>query len=405
LLVREKQPRVRQHHGGMSMKVLHFYKTYLPEVHGGAQQVIYEICEGTRRYGVDCEVLALSSQESETKVVGRHRAHFERRAAKVASTDLSVSAVGRFRALAANADVVHYHYPWPMMDLAHFLVLHGKPSVVTYHSDIVRQRFLYRLYQPIMHRFLSSSDVIVATSPSYVRTSPVLRRYRDKVRVIPIGIDDAPLRNPDPALLERWRAKVGTGFFLFIGVARYYKRLDVLLAAARGTEMPVVIAGASRDDAQAHRSRDETRSGNIVYTGAISDADKAALLHLCRAVVLPSSLRSEAFGIVLLEGAMLGKPLICCELGTGTTYVNIDGLTGFAVPPGDAGALRSAMRRLHGNADLARRLGHNARKRYLEMFTADRMARAYAGIYEEVSGIPMQLTPSGMARQAPMRAG
>ena len=106
---------------------------------------------------------ALSSQESETKVVGRHRAHFERRAVKVASTDLSVSAVRRFRDLAAGADVVHYHYPWPMMDLAHFLVLHGKPSVVTYHSDIVRQRFLYRFYQPIMHRFLSSADAIVAT--------------------------------------------------------------------------------------------------------------------------------------------------------------------------------------------------------------------------------------------------
>jgi glycosyltransferase involved in cell wall biosynthesis len=129
-----------------------------------------------------------------------------------------------------------------MMDVAHFLVLHGKPSVVTYHSDIVRQRFLYSFYRPIMHRFLASADTIVATSPAYVRTSPVLRRYRDKVRVIPIGIDDAPLRNPDPALLQRWRAKVGSGFFLFIGVARYYKRLDVLLEAARGTGMPVVIA-------------------------------------------------------------------------------------------------------------------------------------------------------------------
>jgi hypothetical protein len=50
-------------------------------------------------------------------------------------------------------------------------------------------------------------------------------------------------------------------------------------------------------------------------------------------------------------------------------------------------------------------LGHNARKRYLEMFTADRMARAYASIYEEVSGMPMQLTPAGMPRHAPMRAG
>jgi rhamnosyl/mannosyltransferase len=382
------------------MKVLHFYKTYLPDAHGGAQQVIYEICEGTKRYGIDCEVLALTSQESETRMVGRHRAHFQRRAAKFASTDLSISAVGRFRELTAKADVVHYHFPWPMMDVAHFLVLHGKPSVVTYHSDIVRQRFLYSFYRPIMHRFLASADTIVATSPAYVRTSPVLRRYRDKVRVIPIGIDDAPLRNPDPALLQRWRAKVGSGFFLFIGVARYYKRLDVLLEAARGTGMPVVIAGADNDNQRAQASRGEVRSDNIIYTGAISDADKAALLHLCNVVVLPSGLRSEAFGIVLLEGAMLSKPLLCCELGTGTTYVNVDGLTGFAVPPGDAGALRAAMRRLHDNPDLARQLGHNARKRYLDLFTSDRMARKYAEVYEQVSGLPMHLTPSGVPQRA-----
>ena len=382
------------------MRVLHFYKTYLPHTRGGAQQVIYEICEGTKRYGIDCEVLATTAQESDTRIVGRHRAHFQQRAVKLASTDLSMSAVGRFRELAAHADVVHYHFPWPMMDVAHFLVLHGKPSVVTYHSDIVRQRFLYSFYQPIMHRFLASADAIVATSPAYVRTSPVLRRYRDKVRVIPIGIDDASLRNGAPSLVQHWRAKVGSGFFLFIGVARYYKRLDVLIEAARGTGMPVVIAGADNDDRPAPQSRGEVRSENIIYAGAISDADKAALLHLCHAVVLPSSLRSEAFGIVLLEGAMLSKPLICCELGTGTTYVNVDGLTGFAVPPGDALALRCAMRRLHDNPDLARQLGHNARKRYLDLFTADRMARKYAGIYEDVNGLPMRLS----AGHAPLRA-
>lgn len=380
------------------MKVLHFYKTYLPDAHGGAQQVIYQICEGTKRYGIDCEVLALTSHESDTRIVGAHRAHFQQRIAKIASTDLSISAVGRFRELAAKADVVHYHFPWPMMDVAHFLVLHGKPSVVTYHSDIVRQRYLYPFYRPIMHRFLGSADTIVATSPAYARTSPVLRRHRDKVRVIPIGIDEAPLRHPDPALLQRWRAKVGSSFFLFIGVARYYKRLDVLIEAARATGMPVVIAGPGDDDQRAQPSGGEVRSDNIIYTGTISDADKAALLHLCHAVVLPSGLRSEAFGIVLLEGAMLSKPLICCEIGTGTTYVNVDGLTGFVVPPGDSVALRAAMRRLHDDPDLARELGHNARKRYLDLFTGDRMARQYAEVYEQVSGLPMHLTP-GASRQ------
>jgi rhamnosyl/mannosyltransferase len=97
---------------------------------------------------------------------------------------------------------------------------------------------------------------------------------------------------------------------------------------------------------------------------------------------------------------MLSKPLLCCELGTGTTYVNVDGLDRFAVPPGDAGALRAAMRRLHDNPDLARQLGHNARKRYLDLFTNDRMARKYAEVYEQVSGLPMHLTPSGVPQRA-----
>ena len=145
----------------------------------------------------------------------------------------------------------------------------------------------------------------------------------------------------------------------------------MLLEAARGTGMPVVIAGADNDDWPAAGCRAERSAPTTsLFIGAISDADKAALLHLCNAVVLPSGLRSEAFGIVLLEGAMLSKPLICCELGTGTTYVNVDGLTGFAVPPGELAALRAAMRRLHENPDLARQLGHNARKRYLDLFTS-----------------------------------
>jgi rhamnosyl/mannosyltransferase len=368
------------------MKVLHFYKTYLPDSYGGAQQVIFEICEGTRRYGVDSEVLALSPHRTCSKNISSHRAHFVRRAAKLASTDLSMSAIGRFRELAAEADIVHYHFPWPLMDVAHFLARHGKPSVVTYHSDIVRQRLLYPLYKPLMHRFLSRVNVIVATSPAYVRTSPVLQLYRDKLRVVPIGIGGPDLDEPDPALLAYWRARVGGGFFLFVGVARHYKSLNVLLEAVRGTELPVVIAGAGSDKPYAKRQRIGSQFGNVIYTDAVSEADKAALLHLCRAVVLPSALRSEAFGIVLLEGAMHSKPLICCELGTGTTYVNVDGVTGLAVPPGDAVALRDAMRRLNADPEQARRYGRNARKRYLELFTAQRMASAYAGLYAEAVG-------------------
>jgi glycosyltransferase involved in cell wall biosynthesis len=129
---------------------------------------------------------------------------------------------------------MHYHFPWPFMDLAHFMARIDKPSVVTYHSDIVRQKNLLRLYQPLKHRFLRSVDTIVATSPNYLASSPVLDRYRDKTRTITYGLDKTIYPKPDAA---RWTngGPSGERFFLFVGVLRYYKGLHILLDAMANT--------------------------------------------------------------------------------------------------------------------------------------------------------------------------
>jgi len=125
---------------------------------------------------------------------------------------------------------------------------------------------------------------------------------------------------------------------------------------------------------------------NVRFLGAVSDEDKVALLKLCRAVVFPSHLRSEAFGVTLLEGAMYGKPLISSEIGTGSSYVNIDGVTGMVVPPNDPAALRQAMQRIGADAQLAEEMGQRARARFDELFTAEQMARSYVDLYRQVLG-------------------
>jgi rhamnosyl/mannosyltransferase len=109
-----------------------------------------------------------------------------------------------------------------------------------------------------------------------------------------------------------------------------------------------------------------------------------ALLKLCYAVAFPSHLRSEAFGISLLEGAMFGKPMISSEIGTGTTYINIHQQTGLVVPPSDHEALREAMRTLWDNPVLAQEMGRRAEARYWQQFTAEQMADSYASLYQEV---------------------
>ena len=380
------------------MRVLHFYKTYYPDSLGGVEQVIRQLCVGTTRLGVRNDVLTLTRDTSnlEFEFEG-HQVHRVPLDFEIASTGFSFRAIRKLARLARECDVVHYHFPWPFMDLAHFLARIRKPSLVTYHSDIVRQKHLLRVYQPLKHRFLQSVDTIVATSPNYLASSAVLDRYRDKTRTITYGLDKATYPEPDAALLDKWRAQVGDKFFLFVGVLRYYKGLHILLDAVANSDYPVVIVGAGPIEQELKAHAERLGLTHVLFVGALDDADKVALLTLCYAVAFPSHLRSEAFGISLLEGAMFGKPMISSEIGTGTTYINIHEDTGLVVPPSDPQAFGEAMRTLWDKPEMAAAMGKRAAARYWELFTAEQMAASYKALYEELvarATAPASLQPS-----------
>lgn len=368
------------------MRILHFYKTSLPASMGGVEQCIHQLASGLARRGNHVDVLALATSGAvrETRQMNGYLVHQARLDFEIASNGFSRAVVRRFTELSRHADLIHYHYPWPFMDLVHFMVRPSAPTVVTYHADIVRQRSLLQLYKPLRNRFLASVDGLVATSPAYASSSPVLRRFQGKTRVIPIGMDPLTLPVASAALTDDWRRRVGPTFFLFVGVLRYYKGLHTLLEACRGTGMPVVIAGTGPLERELRRRIGQPGLESVHLVGYVSDDDKAALLAACRAVVLPSHLRSEAFGVTLLESSMSGVPMVTCEIGTGTSYVNLDGVTGRVVPPGDADALRGAMRELWEHPDLAARMGRCARERYGEFFTAERMVEDHLSLYADV---------------------
>ena len=367
------------------MRVLHFYKTYFPESVGGVEQVIRQMCVGTGRLGVRNEVLTLTRQKQKRDVEFEgHKVRLLPLDFEISSTGFSLAAFGELARMADEADVVHYHFPWPFMDLAHFISRIKKPSLVTYHSDIVRQKQLLRLYQPLKQRFLQSVDTIVATSPNYMASSAVLDRYRDKTRVITYGLDKTIYPEPDQARMDAWRARIGERFFLFVGVLRYYKGLHILLDAVANTDYPVVIVGAGPIETELKAHAERLGLTHVLFVGALDEADKVALLTLCYAMVFPSHLRSEAFGISLLEGAMYGKPMISSEIGTGTSYINIHDETGLVVPPSDPQAFGEAMRKLWDNPELAQAMGKRAEARYWELFTAEQMAKSYTALYHEL---------------------
>lgn len=358
-----------------ALKVLHVYKTYLPEDFTGVPRVIHSLATGMAAHGVESHVLTLGDAATRTRhVIDGHHVHIARRDFDLASSGFSWSAIRLFRKLSADADVVHYHFPWPMGDVLQLLAPPKARTIVTYHSDIVKQQRLLKLYAPLRDHFLQQVNAIVATSPNYVATSPVLQRFLPKTTAIPIGLpDEGPI---DRERVSFWQNQLGQGFFLFLGALRYYKGLPFLMEASRLANVPIVVAGGG------DRSEWEAMAGpNVRFTGSVTETDKAALLHLCRAFVFPSHLRSEAFGVSLIEAARAGRPMICAEIGTGTTFVNIAGETGLVVPPADPEALAQAMEKLSTDTEMAERMGQAARRRYERELGADKMIKAYLALY------------------------
>jgi len=373
------------------LQAIQVYRTYFPDPPGGLQEAIRQIAISTSSFGVQTKVFALSPKPDPTIIFRPEGTVIRSRSwAAPASCDLGgVAALRGFSETCSQSDVVHYQYPWPFADVLHAIVRPRIPAVLTYQSDVIRQKTLGAIYAPLMWHTLKSMRVIVATSPAYARTSAVLSHpsVREKVRVIPNGIvEESYSKEADAGVFDRIRMSGGEPYFLFIGVLRYYKGLHTLVQAARHVDAKIVIAGSGPEDKNLKELAHQLGVNNIIFAGQVSDGEKVALLQSCRALVLPSHLRSEAFGMVLVEAAMFSRPQISCEIGTGTSFVNAHGKSGIVVSPENPSELGQAISRLLGDPSLASRMGAAARVRYERLFSGEALGKAYADLYHEVAG-------------------
>ena len=363
------------------IKVLHVYRTFFPDSQGGLEEVIRQI--SLNAVASQIRVFSISSKINKPDIVNvdgisvyRIPLSFE-----LASCSFAFKGLEVFKSLAEWADIINYHFPWPFADMLHLLYCKNKKTVVTYHSDIIRQKTLLKLYRPLQRKFLSSVDRIVATSPNYFQTSRVLQTYNEKVEIIPIGLDEKSYPQVDDERTTYWRKKINSTFFLFVGVLRYYKGLHIAIEAAKNAAYKIVIVGAGPIEQELKVQAEKEGINNILFLGYLDDIDKVALLSICRGVVFPSYLRSEAFGVTLLEGAMYAKPLISVEIGSGMSYVNIHNKTGLQVTPGNVKAFRDAMDKLYKDEAYAVKLGKAARKRFEKLFTGAEMGKKYDELY------------------------
>lgn len=354
------------------MRILHIYKDYDPPVWGGIERHIALMCALQRQWA---EVEALTcSRSPRTRVIDRNGTRVT-----------EVGELGRFQGAPIaplfpwylrrlRADVGVVHVPNPTAEVAWLIARPAGKLVVRYHSDVVRQTAALQVYRPLLMRFLRKADLILPTSEQYVATSPMLQSVREKCRVVPLGILPEDFGRPEPDRVEELRASYGGRYVLFSGRHRYYKGLGYLVRAAKAIRATVVIAGDGPERRRCMALARELNVG-VAFPGALSHQGLVNHLHGCEVFVLPSVARSEAFGISILEAQVCGKPVVATRLGTGVEFANLDGETGFNVPPRDPAALAEAVNTLLADDALRRRMGERAHARTISEFNARTIAR------------------------------
>jgi rhamnosyl/mannosyltransferase len=361
------------------MKIVHIYKDYYP-VLGGIENHIRELAEAQVSAGHDVTVLVCDpGPRTRTETHNGVRVVKAGRLGTVASMPVSLTQpliVARLR-----PDVAHVQSPYPLGEMASWLLGRAKATVISYQSDVVRQAGWLRLYRPLLRRVLGSADRIIASSQRYLESSPFLAEVRDKCVVVPLSVDHLRFRPPVAPY-------TGPPTLLFVGRLRYYKGLDALLTAMTrlpGVALKVVGTGPMMGSWQSLAEQLGLRS-RVQFLGDVPDGELPIQYHEADCFVLPANARAEAFGRVLLEAMASGLPCITTEVGTGTSWVVRNGVTGVVVPPRDTFALAEAVGHLLSNADLRREMGDAGRARVESEFTQARMVAGVQAVYDEALG-------------------
>lgn len=361
------------------MKILHVYKDYYP-IRGGIENHIKTLAEAQAAAGHQVTVLVTNpGREKPDVLLNGVRVVRAARLATVASTPLSVTFPSLLRTL--EADIVHLQFPYPLGEVSQWLAGRKRPFLISYQSDVVKQQTILRLYEPLLRRVLRRANRILASSPNYIATSPYLSPIADHCTVVPLGIEPGPFLHAEPLLLPP--SDLPT--LLFVGRHRYYKGVDTLIRAMPQVAARLLIAGdGPMRPAWEALATELNLQERVLFLGDIGDADLPRLYAAADVFVLPSNVRAEAFGLVLLEAMASGLPCITTEVGTGTSFVVQDGLTGLVVPPQDEQALGTAVSHLLNDPNLRRQMGENGRARLLAEFTTPTMVARVEAVYREL---------------------
>jgi glycosyltransferase involved in cell wall biosynthesis len=363
--------------------------------YGGSTLAAYYLAieMAKRGHGIDVFTTSVNSKGSiekhENMTVYHYGTNF-----RMLSSNISFDLLGK--TVKYNVDIAHEHFDIPHGPFAGLRYAKKKnvPLVVTYHGDweegyggLTRRMAIAFHNKFLVDKILSYADVIISPSEYYINGSRFLRKYRDKIVVIPngINIDEFDI----PYSKEECRKKLGLPLdkkiLLFFGYLSPYKGPDVLVKAMSrvvkdvpDAELVFAGKGVMRDELEMS-SKSLGVEKNVKFAGFVEDSLKPLYYKAADVFVLPSMMSTECYPLTILEAMACGVPIVASKIG-GIPDAVKDGENGLLVQPRDSEALADAIIYLLETEDTREKLGKSGRKK-VEDYSWNKIAEETEKIY------------------------
>ncbi len=364
------------------LKVLQVNKMYYPEI-GGVEKVVQQISEGLNDE-LDLQVLACQTKgKARNEKINNVKVTRTSSLGVYFSMPVSFSFPFVFRKKVKDADIVHIHLPNPLADLSLLLSGYKGKVVVSWHSDIIKQKKIMFFLKPLILKTLKRADKIIVATEGHIKGSDYLKEFEEKCVVVPFGIEQRKIPKLESLDFE---ASNQEKTILFIGRLVYYKGVKYLIEAMKDVEnakLRIVGDGSDRTELEM-LTKDLGITQKVEFLGSLSDEDLIVEYKNCDFFVLPSVAKSEAFGLVQIEAMSYGKPVINTRLDSGVPYVSIDGETGLTVEAKNSKELANAIKKLVEDDNLRLTYGRNAYERVLNNYILEENNQEIMNLYQNI---------------------
>jgi len=348
------------------MRVLFWTGNFWPRI-GGTAIFADKILPALHRLGHDCIVVAPKSSAEQPDQEQFHGIPVYRFPFWHNRTFSDIDHLMNTLKLVSNLkkdfspDIVHISG----VDIGNFFHLetvhaHPTPTLVTVHDSQMQDN---------QDNPIPALDTLMGRAPNLIHKSNTIYNGHSQPRIVPAALPTNP-----PNLLCCGRLVYRKGFDIALNIfASLLKRHSALKVtiAGDGPELSIL-----KSRAQSLGMRDR-----ITFLGWVGPDQVASVMNEATIVLMPS--RREPFGLVALEAALMGRPIVATRVG-GLQEIVVHQQTGLLVENEDIQGLETATEFLLTNLDIASTMGKAARGRALQHFSLTQCVESYDRLYQEL---------------------